>query len=46
MDMRLYCVKYQTRQGHFFIYWGPGKTNKEDYFSKNSLPIHHTAMRH
>ena len=46
MEMRFYWVKYQTRQGHFFIYWGPGTTSKADFFTKNHPPSHHTPMRH
>ena len=46
MDMRLYLVKDLTGQGKFFVHWGPGKTNKADYFTKHHLPIHHTAMSH
>ena len=44
--MILYCVKDWTRQGKLFIYWGLGKTNKADYFTKNHPPSDHIAMRH
>ena len=33
-------------QGHFFIYWVPGKSKKSNYFTKRHIPSHHTAMRH
>ena len=45
MDMVLYWVKDQTRQGHFLIYWDPGKTNRADYFDKHNPPSHYTEMR-
>ena len=46
MDMGFYWVKDKTRQGQFFIYWGLGKTNKADYFTKNHPPSHHKTTRH
>ena len=45
MDMRFYWVKDRTRQVHFFVYRGPVKTNKADYFTKHHPPRHHTTMR-
>ena len=44
--MRLYLVNVQTHQVHFFIYWGPEKTNKADYFTKHHPPSHHIAISH
>ena len=44
--MRLNWGKDQTRQGHFFVYWGPVQTNKAGFFTKHHPPSHHTAMRH
>ena len=46
MDVRLYWVKNKTFQGNFFIYYGPAKTNKADYFTKHHPPSYHTATRH
>ena len=46
MDMRFNWVKYRTRQGNFFILWGPVKTNKSDYFTKHHPPSHNKAMMH
>ena len=45
MDMRFYWVNNRTRQGHFFIYWGPGKM-KKNYFTKHHPPIYKTLIRH
>ena len=46
MEMGFYWVKGRTCQRHFFVYWGPGKTNKADYFTKHNSPSHHTVTRH
>ena len=46
MDKRFYWVKYWTLKGHLFIYWGTGKTNTSDYFTKHHPPGHYTVMRH
>ena len=43
--MIFFRVNDQTRQGHFLIYWGSGKANKSDYFTKYHPPIHHRVTR-
>jgi hypothetical protein len=45
IDMRFYWVRDRVRQGHFYIYWAPGKTNLADYFTKHHPPKHHQDMR-
>ena len=40
-DMCFYWIRDQIQQGHFLVYWRPGKQNKADYFSK-----HHPAKHH
>jgi hypothetical protein len=45
MDMRFYWVKDRQKQGHYHIYWGPGETNRSDYFTKHHSPAHHRIMR-
>eukprot|EP00957_Ditylum_brightwellii_P016830 1268386-Ditylum_brightwellii.AAC.1 len=41
IDMQLYWVKDRVKQGHFQIYWEPGRNNKADYFTKHYPPAHH-----
>jgi hypothetical protein len=45
IDMRFYWIKDRVRQGHFFVYWKPGKINQADYFTKHHPPSHHQEMR-
>jgi hypothetical protein len=45
MDMRFYWVQDRVNQGHFIVYWAPGKNNKGDYFTKHFPPSHHIHMR-
>ena len=45
MDMRFHWVQDRVNQGHFIIYWRPGRLNLADYFSKHHPPSHHTEMR-
>jgi hypothetical protein len=45
MDMRFYWIRDRVRQGQFFIYWRPGKSNYGDYFSKHHPTKHHRRMR-
>ena len=39
--IRIYWVRDRIKQGHFHIYWKPGKENLTDYFTK-----HHPASNH
>jgi hypothetical protein len=45
IDMRFYWVRDRVNQGQFHIYWGPGKLNLADYYSKHHPPAHHQQMR-
>jgi hypothetical protein len=45
IDMRFYWVRDRFNQGQFHIYWGPGKLNLADYYSKHHLPENHQQMR-
>ena len=45
MDMRYYWVRDRVRQGQFHIYWGRGKDNLADYFTKHHPASHHRAVR-
>jgi hypothetical protein len=44
MDMRFYWVRDRVRQGHFLVYWKPGKENLGDYHTKHHPPSHHQTM--
>jgi hypothetical protein len=37
IDMRFYWVRDRVNQGQFHIYWGPGKLNLADYYSKQQM---------
>jgi hypothetical protein len=45
IDMRFYWVRDRVKQNQFHIYWGPGKLNLADYYSKHHPPAHHQQMR-
>ena len=45
IDMRFYWVRDRVDQGHFNVYWKPGKTNLADYFTKHHTATHHKLMR-
>jgi hypothetical protein len=45
IDMRFYWVRDRVKQGHFHIYWGPGKLNLADYYTKHHSAKHHQQMR-
>jgi len=45
IDMRFYWIRDRIQQGHFLVYWRPGKENKADYFSKHHPAVHHIATR-
>ena len=42
MDMRIYWICDSVKQGHYNVYWQPGKFNKMDYVKKNHPPSEHT----
>jgi predicted transposase YdaD len=44
IDMRFYWVRDRVKQNQFHIYWGPGKLNLADYYSKHHPPVHHQQM--
>jgi hypothetical protein len=41
IDMHFYCIRDLIQQGHFLVYWRPGRENYADYSSK-----HHPTKRH
>jgi hypothetical protein len=45
MDMRCHWIKDRTRQGHFLVYYRPGKDNLPDPFTKYHTPVHIEAMK-
>ena len=45
IDMRLYWIKYHSKQGQFLISWRPGHENLGDYVTKYHSPAHHIRMR-
>jgi hypothetical protein len=45
IDMRFYWVRDCVKQGHFTVFWAPGKTNLADYFTKHHPPKHHQQFR-
>ena len=40
MDMRFYWVRDRVQQGQFIIYWGPGKDNRGDLYTKHHPTKH------
>ena len=45
INMRFYWVRNRVDQGHFHVYWKPGKTNLADYVTKHHTTTHHQLMR-
>ena len=45
MDMRFYWLQDRVDQGMFRVYWGPGKENLADYYTKRFAAIHHKKVR-
>ena len=45
MDMRFYWICDRVKQGHYNVYWKPGKINKADYVTKHHPPSKHTQKR-
>ena len=45
MDMRFFWIKDRIRQKQFLVYWGPGKKNLADYFTKHFPASTHRELR-
>ena len=45
MDMRFYWLQDRVDQGMFRVYWGPGKENLADYYTKRFTATHHKKVR-
>jgi predicted transposase YdaD len=45
INMRFYWVRDRVQQGQFHIYWGLGKLNLADYYTKHHVATHHQVMR-
>ena len=45
MNMWFYWVQYQTRQGHYNVFWKPGATKLAEYFTKHHPSHHNFRMR-
>ncbi len=45
MDMRFHWLCNQECQQRFHIYWGPGKLNYADYWTKHHPETHHRNMQ-
>ena len=45
MDMRFFWIRDRVNQGQFLVYWGPGKDNLGDYYTKHFPPSHHIESR-
>ena len=45
MDMRFYRVIDHIKQGHFHIFWKPGKYNIVDYFTKHHTVLNYRVMQ-
>eukprot|EP00957_Ditylum_brightwellii_P098500 7503620-Ditylum_brightwellii.AAC.1 len=44
IDMHFYWVRDRCAQGHFLVYWGPGKDNLGGYHTKHHSAAHHQKM--
>jgi hypothetical protein len=42
--MQFYWVRDCSNQGHFNVFWVPGRDNLGDYFTKHHPPSHHCTM--
>jgi hypothetical protein len=45
-DMRYHWLKDAIAQNIFNLYWGKGKSNRGDYFTKHHPPSHHRYVRY
>ena len=46
MDMRFHWVRDRVKQGQLIVYWGPGASNKGDYYTKHFPGSHHRGVRY
>jgi len=44
-DMRYHWLRDRECQGQFRIFWGPGKHNHADYWTKHHQALHHQFIR-
>ena len=44
IDMRYHWIRDCIKQQQFHVHWGPGITNRADYFSKHHPAKHHRAV--
>ena len=45
MDMRFHWLRDREAQGQFRFFWGPGKFNDADYYTKHHSAAHHRDIR-
>jgi hypothetical protein len=45
INMHFYWIRDWVKQGQFNIYWGPGKHNMANYYTKHHSPTHHQLMQ-
>ena len=45
MDMQFHWMRDRTNKKQFRYYWGPGKANLADYWTKHFCAAHHREMR-
>ena len=45
MDMRFYWLRDRKLQNKYHFYWGSGKSNVGDYYTKHHPPSHHKKKR-
>jgi len=45
IDMRFYWLRDRVNQGQSYIYWGSGKTNFADYYTKHHPVVYHKTNR-
>jgi hypothetical protein len=45
MSMQWFWIRDKVKDNIFNVYWNSGKTNREDYFSKQHPTKHHIKMR-
>ena len=45
-DMSYHCFWDQERRQDLNVFWGKGKSNKADYYTKHFPPSHHQIIQH
>ena len=45
MDMRFHWLRRREAQNQFRFFWGPGKTNLANYWTKHHCAAHHVKQR-